>query len=89
MKEDYFKEHVTPVFYKTDHFKASFIEMEESLKGNDIRLTFDTEKDLEIIKNIIRELDTIEFTFEDVLEVLKDNNHYKRLMLESIKQNAK
>ncbi len=80
MKEDYFKEHVTPVFYKTDHFKASFIEMDAALKNNVPHFNVDTKEDLEIIKNIIAELDTIDYTFKDVMEVVEANSKYKAFL---------
>lgn len=83
MKEEGYKEHVTPVFYQTDHFNTRFIDMDESLKNSSLRLTLDTKEDLEIAKKIIAELDTIDFTFKDVLEVMEAHPEY----LNALKQN--
>ncbi len=76
MKEEGYKEHVTPVFYKSDRFKSQFVDMDESLKNNELRLTLDTKEDLEIVKKIIAELDTIDFTFKEVMEVVEAHPEY-------------
>lgn len=87
--DEYSKQHVTPVFYKGNKFDANFIAMDDKLKGKEIRLTFDTERDLVLLKKIIEELDTIDFSYEDVLDVIKAHPEYKMQMKENIEQNEK
>ena len=89
IRDDYYKQHVTPVFYKGDAFDANFIEMDERLKDSRIRLTFDTEEDLVLLKKIIEELDTLDFTFDEVIDLIKRHPEYLTKMKENIIKNEK
>lgn len=89
IRDDKDKEHVTPIFYGSEHFSPQFIEMDKLLNNNPLRLTFDTREDLEIVKKIMAELDTLDFMFQDVLAVIENNPEYKVLMKENIEKNAK
>jgi spore coat polysaccharide biosynthesis protein SpsF (cytidylyltransferase family) len=72
-KLDYEREHVTPYIYQhPDIFKLNFVEAKGKLRRPDLRLTVDTEEDLEFIREIYKRLyrdDQIFYT-EDIIELL-------------------
>ncbi|RMD50395.1 MAG: hypothetical protein D6830_02795 [Ignavibacteria bacterium] len=86
---DYYRQHVTPVLYKSGNFNTEFIEMDSSLRDKTIRLTFDTEEDLSLVKSILSELNGINFNFKEVVSVLEKHPEYTAKMKESIERNAK
>jgi spore coat polysaccharide biosynthesis protein SpsF (cytidylyltransferase family) len=72
-KLDYEREHVTTYIYQhPDLFKLNFVEAKGKLRRPDLRLTVDTEEDLEFIREIFKQLYRDDQTFytEDVIEFL-------------------
>jgi spore coat polysaccharide biosynthesis protein SpsF (cytidylyltransferase family) len=83
------EEHVTPIFHSTNYFKKKYLEMPDLLQRDDIRLTFDTREDLTVIKDIFAELNTLDFSYKDVLNVLEKKNNLLTSMKNSIRSNLK
>jgi len=83
------QEHVTPIFHSTNYFTKKYLEMPDLLHRDDIRLTFDTKDDLAVIKQIFSELNTLDFSYKDVLNVLENNNKLLTKMKTSINKNLK
>jgi spore coat polysaccharide biosynthesis protein SpsF (cytidylyltransferase family) len=63
--------------------------MPDLLHRDDIRLTFDTKDDLAVIKQIFSELNTLDFSYKDVLNVLENNNKLLTKMKTSINTDFK
>lgn len=56
-KRDYEREHVTPYIYQhSDLFRVKSVEANGKLRRPDLRLTVDTEKDLELVREIFKRL---------------------------------
>ncbi len=83
------KEHVTPIFHSTDYFRKLYIKMPQELNRDDIRLTFDTPEDLEIIRAIYRKLNKIDFSYKEIIDVLDSNPELFSKMKTNILSNAK
>ncbi len=83
------KEHVTPIFHSTNYFMNKYLEMPNLLHRDDIRLTFDTKEDLDVIKDIFLELNTIDFSYRDILGVIENNDKLLSSMITSIRKNLK
>lgn len=80
------REHVTPLFYENpDRFKIKLLEMPEALVDDRIRLTVDTQADLEIIREILAKVDlnadigTIYETLKTAPQLL-ERMHQQRIM---------
>jgi len=72
--KDYHKEHVTE--YMTENpekYKLQNVEAEGKIKRPDIRITVDTQEDLELIKRILLNFDNINFTAADIIDFLEKN----------------
>ena len=72
-EQDYEREHVTPYFYlHPEIFKLKSVEAEGKLRRPDLRLTVDTEEDLQLIREIFKRLhrDDQIFYAEDVIDLL-------------------
>jgi len=72
--KNYHKEHVTE--YMTEHpekYKLINVEAEGKIKRPDIRITVDTLEDLELIKRILFNFDSINFTAADIIDFLEKN----------------
>lgn len=70
---DYEREHVTPYIYQhPDLFKLNYVEAKGNLRRPDLRLTVDTEEDLEFIREIFKQLyrDGQIFYAKDIIEFL-------------------
>jgi len=85
-KEKYHREHVTPYIKEhSEKFKLQNIEAEGKIKRPDIRITVDTQEDLELITKIISHFDDLDFTTEDVIDFLDRNPELLKIN-ENIKQ---
>lgn len=85
----YEKEHVTPVFYKNRSFKAFWLSMPTELHDMKIRCTLDTPDDLALLSVIFKELGNINFTWNDVIYVIRKNPWITERMKELIESNSK
>ncbi len=83
------QEHVTPIFHSTDYFRKRYIKMPPELNRDDIRLTFDTTEDLEVIRIIYRELNKIDFSYKEIIDFLDSNPELFSKMKTNILSNAK
>ena len=71
--KSYQREHVTPIFYQSDYYQAHFLTMPSILNDKEYRLTVDTNEDLIIIESLLNKLKTINFSYIDILNFVKDN----------------
>ncbi|MFA6923654.1 MAG: hypothetical protein WC223_05310 [Bacteroidales bacterium] len=84
-----YKEHVTPAFYKTKYFNSTFLEMPEVLNKKNLRLTFDSAGDYEVVKLIYNKLNTLNFNYLDVLKIIDGDKKLIGKMKKNIIQNTK
>lgn len=86
-------EHVTYHLYThPDEYKCEWIQCPDFLQGHeDIRLTIDTLEDLNSARKVYSDLKDKyeEFTLEDVVRYLDENQDIKELMINSISRNKK
>ncbi len=83
------KEHVTPIFYNTSFFKSKLLPISDELNNKKFRFTIDTESDLHIIKTILKKIENIEFSYMDVLQIVKEKKALVDLMSKNIIENEK
>lgn len=83
-KKFYDKEHVTPYIYNNrSDFKVNFLKIPDYLYLENLRLTIDTEEDLELIRDIYKNLsdkctDTIKS--KDIVSYIKDKSSILKKM---------
>jgi len=83
------QEHVTPVFYNhPDRFQVTLLPMPDNLSDDRIRLTIDTEEDLQIAKKILAHFRS-EFNIMDVYHFLNCNPDLYDVMDKQIQRNQK
>jgi spore coat polysaccharide biosynthesis protein SpsF len=78
----YEREHVTPYIYgHPELFKIHFLEARGKLKRPDLRLTVDTEEDLQLMREVFRNLYNNEdiFSVEEVIDLLDEHPELKAL----------
>ena len=96
-KKRAYREHVTPYFY--DHpqdFRLNFIESLPHLSGMPLRITIDTEQDLELCRNVYNNLSEIAANSENglistkqVVEYLRNNPEVVKINQEIQQKNLK
>ena len=75
---DHELEHVTPYMYETKNFKVDTFKSDVDLKDN--RWTVDEKEDLEFVNKVLKKISPkIDFTWEDVLKVVKKNPDLKNI----------
>lgn len=87
-KRPFEREHVTPYIYQhPEKFKLGSIE--DTQNKSDLRLTVDTHDDLLLIEKIIEDLypKNKNFTYSDILNVLKQNPAWKEINRHIIQKN--
>ncbi len=83
------REHVTPIFYQNQgRFRLELQDMPEALVADDVRLTVDTQDDLEAVREIIRAVGR-SATLEQVYEYLNKHDHLRAAMRLQMTRNAK
>ena len=83
------REHVTPVFYNNpDRFEVVLLPIPEELADSRVRLTIDTDEDLQTVKKIMAHFKS-DFNIMDVYHFLNLNPDLYTAMHEQIQRNAK
>jgi spore coat polysaccharide biosynthesis protein SpsF len=86
----YEREHVTPVFYKNPSFEVCWIPMPAELQEMEIRCTVDTPDDLDLLSVICRELGGINFTWRDIVRIIRKKpwiaEKMKKLIISNVKK---
>lgn len=85
----YYKEHVTPVFYESDRFKKKYVDIPEELLNENLRFTVDTEEDLENAITIYKRLVNNNFSYKDLIKIVKNDITLYKSMQHQIEQNTK
>lgn len=83
------KEHVSSFFYNKNNFNNLFLKIPNKLDSYNIRLTFDTIEDLNVIRVLYLKLDKIDFSYTEVIDLLLQNNYLLKDMELNINKNIK
>ncbi len=89
INNEYEKEHVTPIFYHTEYFNSVFLNMPDILYGKEYRFTVDTKEDMDVIMKILKNFKNVNFSYFDILEIIKKDNFILKKMLKNIIKNGK
>jgi spore coat polysaccharide biosynthesis protein SpsF len=91
LDDKYVHEHVTPYFYENPSlFKIGFLEINKKFQNENVRLTIDTQEDLEIIKDIFSKCyKDEEIRLEDVFNYIKNNQKILDKMNDVNRRNMK
>jgi spore coat polysaccharide biosynthesis protein SpsF len=89
IRKEHYKEHVTPVFYEKNKFKKKYIDIPEELLIENLRFTVDTEKDLENAIKIYKKINQFNFSYKDLIKIVKNDITLYKSMQQQIEQNTK
>lgn len=89
-KEEFEKEHVTPYIYLTNKDKYKIGSCEEKEDNSKYRLTLDEELDYKAIKEVYSKFENkIDFSYEELILMLKDNNYIYEINSQVYQKSAK
>lgn len=83
------REHVTPIFYQSDFYRARYIPMPAELPSRELRFTVDTPADLARVAELLRRMRDPRFTYKDVCRYAKADPEMVVAMSAEIETNAK
>lgn len=88
--EDFEKEHVTPYIYLSNKDKYKIGSCEEQDDNSKYRLTLDEDSDYKAIKEVYSKFgNKIEFSYEELISMLKDNEYIYEINNHVYQKNAK
>lgn len=67
------KEHVTPYIYTSGKYNISKTKIYEDLNCPEVFLVLDTIEDWEVIDNVCKNFNNFDFSFEEIVEFIKNN----------------
>jgi spore coat polysaccharide biosynthesis protein SpsF len=85
----YEQEHVTPVFYKNPVFRPYWLSIPEGLQKMNIRCTIDTPDDRLLLSAISNELNGFDFSYKDVIRIIRHKPWISDKMKQLIELNSK
>ncbi|MBL4711318.1 MAG: hypothetical protein JKX75_02250 [Gammaproteobacteria bacterium] len=66
-------EHVTPYIYTSGKYNTSKTKIYEDLNCPEVFLVLDTIEDWEVINNVCKNFDNFDFSFEEIVDFMKNN----------------
>lgn len=69
--KEFEKEHVTPFIYKTRPNQFKIAQFKDQRDFSKYRLTIDTQEDFDVVEEFISYFDSLYFSYEELIEVLK------------------
>ena len=84
-----YAEHVTPLFYEKDCFRQKYIKMPNVLYDSNYRFTIDTLRDFENAEKILNQVNSTDFHYKQILDIVNRNITIKKSMEEQIIENSK
>jgi len=77
------KEHVTPYLYTSGKYSVFNIEPKAKHKMPELSVTLDTIEDFNVIENVTKAFNTLEFTLDDIIEFAKQNPQLTNMNLDT------
>jgi len=84
-----YEEHVTPIFYEKNRYKKEYLAIPEILYNKEYRFTIDTQIDFNNARNILLEIDNLNFNYKQILQIVDSNIEIVNNMKKQINKNFK